>query len=122
LPEGSAIPDPEGVETYEHAVLSWKVDEDLLSWYRDLIQLRKMRPALQGRARDTMVVHPARGSVLMLERKILNDRVVIFLNFGAEAYRVADLTGEPLRVVFGSPDVSELEPWSVMVCESIEDK
>jgi hypothetical protein len=81
-----------------------------------------MRPALQGRARDTMVVHPARGSVLMLERKILNDRVVIFLNFGAEAYRVADLTGEPLRVVFGSPDVSELEPWSVMVCESIEDK
>jgi maltooligosyltrehalose trehalohydrolase len=122
LPEGSAIPDPEAAETFDRAVLSWSFNAELLDWYKELIRLRKMRPALQGRGRDSMIVHPAMGSVLMLERKILNDRVVIFLNFGATAVQVADLTGERLRVVFGSPDVSVLAPWSVMVCESIEPK
>jgi maltooligosyltrehalose trehalohydrolase len=120
MPEGSAIPDPEAEETFEHAVLSWSFNAELLDWYRELIRLRKTRPALQGRAKESMIVHPAVGSVLMLERKILNDRVVIFLNFGATAVRLTDLTRERLRSVFGLPDVSELAPWSVLVCESIE--
>lgn len=122
LPEGSTIPDPGAQATFDSAVLSWKVDERMLAWYRELIHLRKTRPALQGRARDSMIVHPAVGSVLMLERRIVNDRVVIFLNFGDTAVRIADLTNQRLRPIFGpvESETGEIQPWSVLVCESTE--
>ena len=66
-----------------------------------------------------MVVHPAVGSVLVLERKIVNDHVFIFLNFGPQSARVADLTIEKLRPVFTSAaaDHGQIAPWSVLVCE-----
>jgi maltooligosyltrehalose trehalohydrolase len=118
--EGLTIPDPEAEKTFESAVLSWEVDVSLLDYYKELIQLRKTRPALQGRARDTMVVHPAVGSVLMLERKIVNDHVFIFFNFGAEAVRVSGLTQISLRRVFGSGEGEEIAPSSVLVCEITE--
>lgn len=120
LSGGSTIPDPEAEKTFESAVLSWEPDVSLLDYYKELIRLRKTRPALQGRARDTMVVHPAVGSVLMLERKIVNDHVFIFLNFGSEAVLVADLTQEKLSRVFGSETGGEIAPWSVLVCELIQ--
>jgi len=115
----STLPDPEAKETFERAVLSWKIEDGLLEYYKELIRLRKTRPAFQGRARDTMIVHPAVGSVLVLERKIVNDHVFIFLNFGPELARVADLTGEKLRPVFASAtaDRGQVAPWSVLVCE-----
>ena len=123
LSEGSAIPDPEAAVTFDRAVLSWKFDAELLSWYRELIRLRKTRPALQGRARNTMAVHPAVGSVLVVERKIVNDRVIIFLNFGATAVRLTDLMAERLRPVFGAAaDDGVIPPWSVLVCESMEER
>jgi maltooligosyltrehalose trehalohydrolase len=118
--EGLTIPDPEAEKTFESAVLSWEVDVALLDYYKELIRLRKTRPALQGRARDTMVVHPAVGSVLMLERKIVNDHVFIFFNFGAEAVRVAGLNTKKLSRVFGPGDGGEIAPWSVLVCELTE--
>jgi maltooligosyltrehalose trehalohydrolase len=120
--EGLTIPDPEASQTYQSAVLSWEVDVTLLDYYKELIRLRKTRPALQGRTRDTMVVHPAVGSVLMLERKIVNDHVFIFFNFSAEAVQVAGLTAEELTPVFssGPPARGEIAPWSVLVCELTE--
>jgi maltooligosyltrehalose trehalohydrolase len=116
---GSILLDPEAKETFNRAVLSWNVEGGLLEYYKELIRLRKTRPGLQGRTRDTMVVHPAVGSVLLLERKIVNDHVFIFLNFGSEAVRVADLTGEKLRPVFASEPsgCGEVAPCSVLVCE-----
>jgi len=120
--EGLTIPDPEASQTYQSAVLSWKVYVTLLDYYKELIRLRKTRPALQGRTRDTMVVHPAVGSVLMLERKIVNDHVFIFFNFSAEAVQVAGLTAEELTPVFSSepPARGEIAPFSVLVCELTE--
>jgi maltooligosyltrehalose trehalohydrolase len=118
--EGLTIPDPEAVETFESAVLSWEPDVTLLDYYKELIRLRKTRPALQGRTRDTMVVHPAVRSVLMLERKIVNDHVFIFFNFGAEAVRVSGLTPIKLSHVFGFGEGDEIAPWSVLVCEITE--
>jgi maltooligosyltrehalose trehalohydrolase len=117
--EGLTIPDPEAEKTFETAVLSWKIEDELLEYYKELIRLRKTRPAFQGRTRDTMVVHPAVGSVLVLERKIVNDHVFIFLNFGPQSARVADLTIEKLRPVFTSAaaDHGQIAPWSVLVCE-----
>ena len=118
----STLPDPEAEETFGRAVLSWKAEGGLLEYYKELIRLRKTRPALQGRTRDTMVVHPAVGSVLVLERKIVNDHVFIFLNFGPEPARMADLSEQQLRPVFASAaaDRGQVAPWSVMVCELID--
>jgi maltooligosyltrehalose trehalohydrolase len=126
--EELTIPDPEAMETFESAVLSWAFDEELLGWYRELIRFRKTRPALQGRARDTMTVRVI-GRVLAVERKIVNDRVVIFLNFGDSPLAVgttmgdagvrtggamATLMDEPLRPVLDSGD------GLVLVCEEIK--
>ncbi|HTR27948.1 MAG TPA: malto-oligosyltrehalose trehalohydrolase [Puia sp.] len=121
LSEGRTIPDPEAAETFDRAVLSWEGDAVLLNYYKALIRLRKTRPALQGRMRDTMIVHPAAGSVLILERKIPGDHVYIFFNFGDSPVQAAELTSQELRTIFSSEAVpaGNIAPWSVVVCELI---
>ena len=111
--EGVTIPDPEAAGTFESAVLSWSVNEELLGWYRELIRFRKTRAAMQGRTRDTMLVRVV-DRVLVIERKIVNDLVVIFLNFGDAPMKIENLTGEPLRRVLDSGD------GLVVVCEEIK--
>ncbi|HLI93263.1 MAG TPA: malto-oligosyltrehalose trehalohydrolase [Puia sp.] len=123
----STIPDPESPETFERAVLSWDIDQPMLDFYKELIRLRKTRPALQGRTRDTMVVHPAIGNVLVLERKILSDQVWIFLHLGAGTAEVENRTGQALRPIFGTEALDgrpvhpgepvRLAPWSATVFE-----
>ena len=125
--EGAQIPDPESKQTFDSAVLSWAIDQELLEFYKSLISLRKTRPALQGRTRDSMVVHPAVGDVLVLERKIITDQVWIYLHFGEGTAEVENSTGRTLRPVFGSsacvcepvaPGGSvRLAPWSALVFE-----
>jgi maltooligosyltrehalose trehalohydrolase len=104
-----AIPDPMAPETFASATLSWKTEEQpgvtLLSFYRHLIGLRKSRPALQGRTRDSMIVHPATGLTLPFERKILNDQLFIWLHFGPEPVSLDNITGRYLAKVFDSADV-----------------
>ena len=76
-------------------MLSWKIEDGLLEYYKTLIRLRKTRPAFSGAGEGyNDREHPAVGSVLVLERKIVNDHVFIFLNFSPEPARVADLRGE----------------------------
>ena len=125
--DGAQIPDPEAESTFDSAVLSWDIARELLNFYRELIAFRKTRPALQGRARDTMIVHPAMGSVLMIERKIVTDRVLLFFNFGDRPVRVDELTSEKLRPVLpaaGGGEIGsgsdEIAPFSVLVCELAE--
>jgi maltooligosyltrehalose trehalohydrolase len=121
--DGAVIPDPESAETFESAVLSWNINEELAAWYRELIRFRTTRPAMQGRTRDSMLVHPAIGNVLLLERKIVNDRVWIVLHFGAEAVEIENTTGVALRSVFGGEkEIAPggpigLDPWAVMAFE-----
>jgi maltooligosyltrehalose trehalohydrolase len=101
-----AVPDPQAEETFAGSVLSWSYGQEsgarLLRYYKHLISLRKTRPALQGRARDTMIVYPAIGQTLPLERKILNDQVYIWLHFGGEAVQLENGTGEALLKIFDS--------------------
>jgi maltooligosyltrehalose trehalohydrolase len=101
-----AVPDPQAEETFARSVLSWSYAQEpgagLLRFYRHLIAMRKTRPALQGRTRDSMVVYPAIGQTLPLERKILNDQVYIWLHFGGEAVQFENGTGEALRKIFDS--------------------
>jgi maltooligosyltrehalose trehalohydrolase len=104
--EGLTIPDPESEDSFLQAVLSWTYDDQpgatLLSFYRSLISMRKTRPALQGRTRDSMIVYPATDDTLLLERKILNDHVFIWLHFGAGPVRLENPTGHVLGKIFDS--------------------
>jgi maltooligosyltrehalose trehalohydrolase len=106
--EGCDLPDPMAVETYDSAVLSWNYDKGqgqvLHSLYRHLIGLRQTRPAMQGRTRDSMIVHPATGNTLPFERKILNDHLYVWLHFGDQAVSLDNITGQYLNKIFDSAD------------------
>src|SRR4051812_47393967 len=82
-------PDPQHEETFEKSMLSWNIREDdyaeTLRYYKRLIQLRKSVKALQGKERDSMIVHPLNGSkVLTIERKNEGETAFIVFNFGKE--------------------------------------
>ena len=93
----------------------------LLRFYKALIRFRQTRPALQGRTRDTMIVHPATGKTLPIERKILNDRLFIWLHFGNQPVSLQNITWQHLHKVFdsaesqwggpGSPAATLVPPW-----------
>jgi len=137
--DGAPLPDPQAEETFDQSVLSWQYHEGsgaaLFQYYRYLIGLRNTRPAMQGRTRDTMVVHPAMGPVLPFERKILNDQLFIWLHFGTTPVTFENTTGNHLARCFdsadlqwdgpGSPACPEISPgctitmapWSAIVFE-----
>jgi maltooligosyltrehalose trehalohydrolase len=102
------VPDPQSPDTFDRSVLSWQETTEpgatLFRYYRELIRLRKTRPALQGRTRDTMIVHPATGATLPIERKILNDHLYIWFHYGGEATSLQNITGQRLWKVFDSGD------------------
>ena len=52
-----------------------------------------------------MIVHPAIGQVLPLERHILNDQLFIWLHFGKMPVAMANDTGQVLGKIFDSSDV-----------------
>ncbi|HEX8040138.1 MAG TPA: malto-oligosyltrehalose trehalohydrolase [Chryseosolibacter sp.] len=83
------IPDPQARRTFEESVLSWKVDTDegsrtLFRLYAHLIGLRKTRPALSGKSRDTLRLLSSDGGILCFEVRHLNDCLTIILNFSKE--------------------------------------
>ena len=122
--DGSPLPDPQSETTFDRSVLSWRIEEPgttLLRFYKALIRFRQTRPALQGRTRDTMIVHPATGKTLPIERKILNDRLFIWLHFGNQPVSLQNITWQHLHKVFdsaesewggpGSPAATHILPW-----------
>ncbi|HEY4110197.1 malto-oligosyltrehalose trehalohydrolase [Puia sp.] len=107
--DGSPLPDPQADATFEESVLAWwQTAEDpgdtLLKYYQQLIRLRQTRPALQGRTRDTMIVHPGIRQTLAIERKILNDHVFIWLHFGDQPVVHDNITWQHLTKIFDSAD------------------
>ncbi|HVS97192.1 MAG TPA: malto-oligosyltrehalose trehalohydrolase [Puia sp.] len=137
--DGKLLPDPESPDTFERSVLSFRYETGagatLFQYYRHLIGLRRTRPALQGRTRDTMIVHPATGMTLPIERKILNDQLFIWLHFGDSPVALDNITWCGLGKVFDSADEQwggpgsraaadvppgrpiEIAPWSAIVFE-----
>jgi maltooligosyltrehalose trehalohydrolase len=105
---GYELPDPMAPETFTSAVLSWNYEGGtgaiLLPFYRHLINFRKTRPALQGRSRDTMIVHPSTGYTLPFERKILNDHLFIWLHFGDQPVSLDNITGNYLTKLFDTAE------------------
>ena len=106
--EGFEIPDPMATATFDSAVLSWDYHGEtgafLFPFYQHLINFRKTRPAMQGRSRDCMIVHPSTGKTLPFERKIFNDHLFVWLHFGDEPVSLDNITGHYLTKVFDSAD------------------
>lgn len=122
--DGAPLPDPQAEDTFDQSVLSWNYQEGngamLFRYYRYLVGLRQTRPALQGRSRDLMIVHPSTGLTLPIERKILTDQLFIWLHFGATPVALENTFGPYLVKVFdsaeaqwggpGSPAAREIAP------------
>lgn len=114
--DGAPLPDPQAGSTFANSTLSWQLTDEpgatLLEFYRFLIRFRRNRPALQGRTRDTMIVHPATGQTLPIERKILNDHLFIWLHFGDQPVNLENITWKYLGKVFDSADTQWKGPGS----------
>lgn len=101
------LPDPQSEETFNKCILSWNVDsssesQQLFSFYQHLIQLRKTRPALQGKTRDSLSILSSDESVISYERKYDGDHLVIAMNF-AKGVRALSIPNKPrLRKIFDS--------------------
>jgi maltooligosyltrehalose trehalohydrolase len=101
------LPDPQSQETFEKCILSWEVDssqnaQQLFAFYQHLIQLRKKRPALQGKARDSLKILSCDERVISYERKYNDDYLLIAMNFGKETNPLKVSTKRGLRKIFDS--------------------
>ena len=134
------VPDPQSEKTFEQCILSWDVDrvaeaKTLFSFYQHLIQFRKKRPAMQGKARDTLNVIASNLNIICFERRFENDYLMILLNFNREMISYSLPVKRNLKLIFDSADVRwggpvkepvsaralnplELSPQSVLIFES----
>jgi len=129
------LPDPQSEETFLRSNLSWDHQQGqgalLLQYYRQLIEFRKTRPAMQGMTRDSLHLHPVKGQTISFERKILNDHIHVWLHFGNTPARVENTLGYPLRKIFDSTalewlwpsaivdEAFDIQPYSAVILEKI---
>lgn len=79
-------PDPQAEETFLSSKLQWdKRNEgkhlNMLNWYKQLIALRKERPALHNPDKNCLQVSIARQHILVLQRWHQSDDLMCLLNF-----------------------------------------
>jgi maltooligosyltrehalose trehalohydrolase len=134
--DGFELPDPQSEETFLRSNLSWDAKEGegalLLAWYRQLIQFRKTRPAMQGMNREDFHLYPVNGQTLSFQRKIINDQIYVWLHFGDTPVTVNNDSGSTLRKLldsaatqWGGPgdknnnELIELQPNSAVIYEKI---
>jgi maltooligosyltrehalose trehalohydrolase len=100
------VPDPQSEDTFRRCMLSWDSESaegrEMLSLYQHLIELRKSRPVLREKGRDSLSVLPSQDHVVAYERKGEADRLVLALNFGKESSSLAVPHGVKLRRMFDS--------------------
>ncbi|HSE10922.1 MAG TPA: malto-oligosyltrehalose trehalohydrolase [Nocardioidaceae bacterium] len=112
------VPDPQDPATFERSKLNWsEVEHDeharLFRWYRDLIRLRRERPALRDPHLDQVRAHRD-GELFVLQRG--DYQVLVNLagqTISAEAYGKVLLSWEPGVQVQGG--VVEVPPQSALV-------
>jgi len=101
LPDGSDVPDPQSEQTFRDSTLDWSELDDersqrLLTWYRDLLALRRSRPELTDGRRDRVEVEHGDDWVV-----VRRGSVVTAVNLGAER-RALPLPGAPRDVLLAS--------------------
>jgi len=86
-----SLPDPEKKETYDRSKLNWAElakgeHAEMLSWYRDLIRLRKSTPALNnGEPGNTQVTVSSEENWLRIKR----GNVTLHCNLGDKVHTIA---------------------------------
>jgi maltooligosyltrehalose trehalohydrolase len=114
------VPDPQAEATFVRSRLSWMEREQgehgrLLSWYRALIRLRSVEPALTSSERPELTVDPVSERVLTIRR----GQLLIVANVSDEPAALPAAAGA--RLLLGSPnvevsgDVLHLPAWGVGV-------
>jgi maltooligosyltrehalose trehalohydrolase len=94
------VPDPQDPATFEASKLDWKVDEDLLAFYRDLIALRRSHTDLSdGRREHVSVTWDELARWLVVRR----GQVAIACNLGPDRQTLA-VPGTPTGVLLASAD------------------
>jgi len=134
--QDTEFPDPQSETTFLNSNLSWDYLQDkgatLLAYYKQLIHLRKSRPAMQGMTREDFHLHPVTGQTLCFERKIINDHLYIWLHFGDSPVTIDRQALPQLRKIFDSADEQwagpvqdkdneqiELQPYTAVIYEKI---
>jgi maltooligosyltrehalose trehalohydrolase len=79
-------PDPQAEATFQSSILQWykrneSKHQQMYRWYKQLIQLRKERPALHHPDRNNMQVSIAAQNILVLQRWHESDDLLCLLNF-----------------------------------------
>jgi maltooligosyltrehalose trehalohydrolase len=104
------IPDPDDVETFRRSKLNWNElhdgrHEEMLEWYRRLIQLRRGSPSLNdGEPRQTKVSFDEEKRWLVMER----GAVTVMCNLGTEAVELENSRRLPLLLA-SRGDVEAME-------------
>jgi maltooligosyltrehalose trehalohydrolase len=83
------IPDPASPQTFLNSKLRWEERGDgqhrtLLSFYTELLKLRRSMPALSNPSKATMRVMVFQPDALIIERWCNGERALLFYNFGKE--------------------------------------
>jgi hypothetical protein len=92
------IPDPQDPSTFLESKLDWKLDEDLLSFYRSLIALRRSRADLSDGRRDQVsLTWDDDGRWVVMRR----GQVVVACNLAAERQSLV-IPGAPIPVLLAS--------------------
>jgi maltooligosyltrehalose trehalohydrolase len=107
------FPDPDLEQTFRKSMLEWNIEDKqhatLLGYYKYLIEFRKTRLAMQGRSRDTMIVHPLDDEkILAIERFFNNDHLLIVFNFNKERAEYTNSGSNTYKKIFDSSS----EKWS----------
>lgn len=88
--EAGEAPDPMAVETFSNSKLQWHLiglepHATMLRFYKKLIQIRKVEPALKNISRKNISVEfSMENNTLMLHRWQENNHILCFLNFSAK--------------------------------------
>lgn len=84
-----AIPDPAALETFSRSKLHWEqrntgTNRSLLSFYTELLRLRRALPALSSLSKAETHVSVVDPDVLVMKRTRRAESAVIFFNFGQD--------------------------------------
>jgi len=72
---GEEVPDPQNPQTFERSKLSWKLNSEMLDWYRQLLELRKQFVTPSDRSCKA----DARDGVVMLQVPAVNPKLRVIV-------------------------------------------
>jgi maltooligosyltrehalose trehalohydrolase len=118
------VPDPQSSAIFNQCKLSWKHEQDersakMLSYYKQLIALRKTHPALQGRERNAITVYhrPEENSLVGFTRQHDQRQLLVILNFHNEPACFSSPIDSTGKKIFDSSDTAWLGPAAITPME-----